>query len=174
VDPAHVTHGTRRVSEAGLAEFVDLPENPTNADLAKGIRQLHDCQEAYLKQSRDFHVVASGQIKGLNDQLAPIKDRQLKTASEISKLRKTSLATAKNVKALTDAQYEAGSKLEDLQHKFEAKNGKDKPIIFMGQVELAWKALGLVTFAGGIWRFIEYISPQLVATFQAINGYVMK
>lgn len=67
---------------------LELPENPTNSDLAKAIAisleaigGVHGCLENHVKLTRDTEVVLSGQIKGINDQLNPnLKD------SAVSKL----------------------------------------------------------------------------------------
>lgn len=57
---------------------LDLPAQPTNADLARAIQisleataGVHGCLENHVKLTRDTEIVLSGQIKGINDQLNP-------------------------------------------------------------------------------------------------------
>jgi hypothetical protein len=67
------------VQGVGMAKMEQLPANPTNADLAKGILQLHSCLEEHRKLFRSSNKTT---VKSINE----IKNNQFGIATQIDTL----------------------------------------------------------------------------------------
>jgi hypothetical protein len=71
-----------------MAEFQPLPPRPTNADLARGIAELHDCLDEHRRVTRDRDVVFSAQITGVNGQMTAFNAKLDPIADEFAKYQR--------------------------------------------------------------------------------------
>lgn len=128
-----------------MAKVQPLPSNPSNADLALGIEQLHTCLEEHRATSKNANKTMSNQLR----------------------------LTRKAVKDIQDQAHLTKHTVNTLNQKFNP-TGRGKPVLLMGQLELGWKVFGVVAFAGGIWRFVEFVFPQILGLFEAIHRYIIR
>lgn len=66
-----------------MGEVVKLPAKPLNADLARGIVQIHECLEEHRKATRDRDVVLSANIKSLDDQFEQMNGKLAHVATSV-------------------------------------------------------------------------------------------
>lgn len=128
-----------------MADFKPLPEKPTNADLAGGIVQLHECLELTRKEltrnSRDLRMqmdqIVGGQTEG-------VIERQRITAN---------IGTIKDALGLFPQQR--------------------KPIATMSQMEFGVKLVGIGTLIGGVWKILDALWPSIALGFVALRHVVV-
>jgi hypothetical protein len=120
-----------------MADVRPIPEHPTNADLALAIGDLHYCLEEHRKLTTDTNVVLSAQVKGIITKIEPIEHIQKRNGAEILKLRKTSLATAKNLN--------------------EAKDKLDKVCVTVSNIDT-----GIKEFNKSAWKFVAAIVLAII------------
>lgn len=153
-----------------MADFIPLPDKPTNADLAGGIEQLHNCFEAYKKIAVDANVVLSSQVKS-------VSDTQIATTQSINDYRVVVASKFDEVNGKIDNIASNNLKVKDAL----GVETKRKPIGLWSQSEVMWKgALGIGSVFA-VWKFAAFLLPFIIklgigiGTFViALNSWVIK
>jgi hypothetical protein len=129
-----------------------IPANPTNADLALSITQLHACVE---QQNRAL----LGHVKKTNAALkATVKAREV---------------IVERLDGLGDVVETLAANQNEIKTQLGVGN-KKKPLAFIGQTRLVMTLFGAATAAGGLWRFLEFMAPSIAAVFHQVHLYVLK
>lgn len=135
-----------------MAEVKPLPSNPTNADLADSILQLHECLEVSITDTR------KGLLKAAKER-NQIRTEHLKLVSKVD-----------NVTVIVDDIKTNQGKVKDALGIEKSK----KPIGLISQTRLAATIFGAASVAGGAWRFTEFMWPTFMVFLHQLHLYIMK
>jgi hypothetical protein len=135
-----------------MAAFKQLPPSPTNADLAFGLEQLHECLEEHITKTTPA--------------LKRLRAGQLSQATSMTKLRTSQNKTSESVSLILAEQ----AKVKDALGVETAR----KPVALLSQTRFMLTMFGIVGAVGGTWRFIEFSTPFVWAYVKALHLYIIR
>lgn len=128
-----------------MADFKPLPEKPTNADLADGIVQLHECLELTRKEL----TRSNREVRVQMDRLVDGQEEGIEERRKIN----DNIGTIKDALGLFPQQR--------------------KPIATMSQMEFGVKLVGIGTLIGGVWKVLDALWPSIATGFVALRHVVV-
>lgn len=138
-----------------MSEFKPLPENPTNTDLAFGIRQLHDCFEQYKQVAIDANLVLSSQIKSVSDNLEVHRKSATEGIKQVDDKVERILGEQSQVKTALGVE------------------SKRKPVGLISQTRLIIAIVAATTAAGSVLRFAVFAWPYIWTFIKAWWHYTI-
>lgn len=145
-----------------MVDFTPLPAEPTPADLAAAIAQLHTCLDSHAAAAAAFFTASSADRARLaKGQLA--LERQIRAiAKSIEGVR---LQRASDYAAVTAELAAVKTAL--------GVDAKRKPVGQLSQLRLVLTLFTIITAAGGVLKFVEFSWPYAWRLLAGLGGYLM-